>query len=108
MDAYALVTELADKDPKVQVATLKMSLGEDALEVMETLPYSKPEDRRDLQATLTLLEKHFAGETNVTFERFLFLAVPAPKRVLHRISYRATGSCLVVRVCAAPGRLDTR
>ena len=66
------MTELADKDPTVQVATLIMSLGEDALEVLETLPYSKPEDRKDLQATLTLLEKHFAGETNVTYERFLF------------------------------------
>ena len=72
-DSYALITGLADRDPKIGVATLTLCLGEEALEIVETLPFVRPEDKQDLQKTLDLLDKYFQGNVNVTFERFQFL-----------------------------------
>ena len=48
-------------------------LGKDALDILDTLPYDRSEDRRDLSKALTLLEKHFMGGTTVTYESFLCL-----------------------------------
>ena len=55
------------------MSTLTLCLGEEALEIVETLPFIHPEDKQDLQKTLDLLDKYFQGNVNITFEQFQFL-----------------------------------
>ena len=71
-DAYACVSGLATKEADVQLATLTMCLGEEALEILETLPFTGSSERKDLAKNLEILEKHFTGGVNVTYERFQF------------------------------------
>ena len=71
-EAYAIVTGLERKDPKVRVATLVMILGPDAIDVYNALDYEQESDKEKLDVILTLMEEHYKGKVNVTFERFQF------------------------------------
>lgn len=52
--------------------TLNMCLGEEVLKTVETLLFACTDDKKDLSATLQLLEQHYAGEANVTLVWFHF------------------------------------
>ena len=75
-EAYAIVTGLEKKDPKVRVATLVMSLGPDAIDVYNALDYEQESDKEKLDVILNLMEEHYKGKVNVTFERFQLSAEP--------------------------------
>ena len=51
-DAYAVMTELKDKDKEEQVATLVTCLGIGALDLYEALPFRDEEERKDVQVAL--------------------------------------------------------
>ena len=46
--------------------------GQDALDVFNGLAFENDQQRSDLNEILTLMEKHFIGETNVIYERYVF------------------------------------
>ena len=71
--------------PEDQLGTLSMCRGEETLEALQFLPYSSESERTDLKATLKVLEEHYTGEVNVTFERFQFFTV-INKRMSHSLS----------------------
>ena len=73
-DSYALITGLADRGTQDwRGHTNAICLGEEAIEIVETIPFVRPEDKQDLQKALNLLDKYFQGNVNITFERFQFL-----------------------------------
>ena len=71
-ESYFLVTGLSSKDKEVQQAVFIMSIGPDALEVMNTASYEKPEDKKDVKKILDIMEKHYLGEANTIYERYCF------------------------------------
>ena len=71
-ESYALVTGLSTKDPKVQVAMFILCVGQTALHVYNTLPFERPDNKEDMSKVPQLMEKHYVGETNVIYERYMF------------------------------------
>ena len=68
---YATVTQLTDKNNRVQVATLKTVMGTECKQVLNRLELTEEE----LSKTSTILEKlelYFAPERNILYERYLF------------------------------------
>ena len=71
-ESYWLVTGLSTEDAKVQVAMFILCVGQTALHVCNTLPFERPDDKEDMSKVLQLMEKHYVGETNVIYERYMF------------------------------------
>ena len=69
-ESYWLVTGLSTKDAKVQVAMFILCVGQTALHVYNTLPFERP-DKEDMSKVLQLMEKHYVGETNAIYERYM-------------------------------------
>ena len=55
-----------------RAATLLTSLGSDALDVLEGLPFEEEIQRKDPEVILETLEKYCIGEVNESFERYTF------------------------------------
>ena len=49
-----------------------MSLDEETLAILSAQKFEQESDKEEVSVILDLLEKHFVGESNVTFERFKF------------------------------------
>ena len=71
-DAFAVVSDLASKSDSYKVSMLISCIGDEALTVINALPYAAESDRKDLSKVLKLLEEFcFAGE-NIMYERYKF------------------------------------
>lgn len=68
---YEVATGLSEKDMKVRVATLLTCMGPDAIELCETFTLSA-DDRKDCVKVIQAFEKYCIGETNETYERYMF------------------------------------
>ena len=61
-----------DRESKAKRAAILLPcIGADAYEIFETLDLSA-EDKKDVDRVVKALEDHCIGETNVTYERYLF------------------------------------
>ena len=69
---YKTATKLNHKQEEVNVATLISSVGLEAFELFQSLYFVHEDDRKKMKAVLDRLEKHCVGETNETFERYIF------------------------------------
>lgn len=68
---YEIATDLTDKPSSKRAAVLLACVGSDAYEVFETLDISV-DDRKKVDKVIAALENHFVGETNQTYERYVF------------------------------------
>ena len=71
-DAYEEVTDLRNKPSRRRVATFITSIGKEALEVHNGLPFASEEEKSDMNKVLELWETHCIGKTNVIYERYKF------------------------------------
>lgn len=74
---YEVAAQLKDpQNPELnkerRAATLLTSLGSDALDILEGLPFEEELQRKDPDIILTKLEKYCIGEVNESFERYTF------------------------------------
>ena len=56
----------------MQVGTLTLALGHDALDLLNSLLYGSEEDKEDPAKVLELMEKRCMGRKNVIYERYQF------------------------------------
>ena len=56
-EASAAAAQLGKQDKAVQVGTLTLALGHDALDLLNSLPYGSEEDKEDPAKVLELMEK---------------------------------------------------
>ncbi|VDP96039.1 unnamed protein product [Echinostoma caproni] len=56
----------------VQLALFRHTIGPDALRVINGFTYSPDEDRTDWQVVMAKMERYCLGESNETFERYIF------------------------------------
>ena len=68
---YATATELTKKSDEIQVATLKAVMGTECKQVLKRLSLT-PEELAKPSTILNCLEKHFAPERNILYERYIF------------------------------------
>ena len=54
------------------MATFITTIGPEALEVYNGLPFEDDGARQNMDTILTLMERHCLGETNIIYERYLF------------------------------------
>ena len=73
-DAYTVITITGlDKKPnEFQASMFIVSVGVDALTIVNALPYARQEDRKDLVKVLDLMERHCIGAESEAYERFKF------------------------------------
>ena len=71
-ESYSVLAGMDTLSDERRKATIITVIGLEALELYNTLPFQRPEDCTDLKKVLDLLECHFVGRQNVTFERFQF------------------------------------
>ena len=70
--AYGTVTELGTKGDDYKMACLHSALADDALDLLDNLPYENSGDEKNIDKVLDLLEKHYAGKTNEIYESYKF------------------------------------
>ena len=68
---YVIATDLERESKAKRAAILLSCIGADAYENFETLDFSA-EDKKDVDRVIQALGDHCVGETNVTYERYLF------------------------------------
>ena len=74
-EAYRKLAKLASEPTEQPMAVLILCLSEKTLMVVDLdLPYECEEDREDPGKTIQLLERHFIGEVNETYEFFRFFS----------------------------------
>ena len=74
-EAYRKLAKLASEPTEQQMAVLILCLSEKTLMVVDSdLPYGCEEDREDPGKSIQLLERHFLGEVNETYEFFRFFS----------------------------------
>ena len=71
-DNYALVARLNRFEDEFKTATFLPCIGEDALEIFEGLDFPSEDDRKKLEVVITKFQGFCLGETNETYERFVF------------------------------------
>ena len=71
-DAYVVVSKLAEEEEKYQVAMLITCLGSSGLDIYNGLPFTSEDDKGKIKVTIDLFEQHFAGQTNIIYERYNF------------------------------------
>ena len=70
--SYLLVSGLSEKDEQLQLAAFVTGLDSNALDVYNSLQFEKEEDKKSVEKTLELMEKHYVGELNTVYERYVF------------------------------------
>lgn len=73
-DAFAVMRKLTDEDAEYQLACLTCCLSEEVLQVVDSLPYEKEADKKDVNKVLKLLREHLVGGINEIFESFKFFS----------------------------------
>ena len=71
-DAHATLTDLQTKPMGYQVAKFITTIGPDALEIHNSLPFENEADKNDMEKILDQWQRHCVAATNVIFERYTF------------------------------------
>jgi len=71
---YEVATKLSIKPNAQRLATLLTVIGQDALEVYNTFDFTEANNVRDIETVLSKFKAYCSPETNVTYERFVFLS----------------------------------
>ena len=71
-DNYEIASDLIKQPKAKRTATLLTCIGPDALEIVDGLPFDTEDERTDIDAVLDKLETFCIGETNETYERYVF------------------------------------
>lgn len=71
-ESYEVASRVKDQLAEVRAATLNACLGEDAQEVLDGLPFEEEAHRQDTDRILTAMQTYCLGETNETYERYIF------------------------------------
>ena len=69
---YEIATHLNKQDSSLRVATLLSCIGCDVLDIFDGLSFDKEADLQDINKVLEKLEAYCIGETNETYERYVF------------------------------------
>src|ERR1051325_6486074 len=69
---YETATKLDREEDPVRTATLLSCIGLEAFELFQSLDFANEADRTNIAAVLERFERHCVGETNETFERYVF------------------------------------
>ena len=69
---YEIGTHLDKQDSSLRVATLLSCIGSDVLDTFDGLLFDTEVDRHDINNVLEKLEAYCIGETNETYERYVF------------------------------------
>ena len=59
-------------DEEYKTATFLSAIGEEALEIYEGMTFNPPESSKVLDSVVQKFEEYCIGQTNETFERYLF------------------------------------
>lgn len=78
---YMTATGSDSKSEKVKIAILLHALGEEALEVYNSLSIEPHGENETIQDIVTALEKYCLPRKNVVFERHQFWAYPMPDSI---------------------------
>ncbi|XP_048759452.2 uncharacterized protein K02A2.6-like [Ostrea edulis] len=71
-NVYEVGARVKEQDATIRASILQSYLTAEVLELLETLPFEDPDHRKDADRILKVLEKHFIGVTNETYERYKF------------------------------------
>lgn len=69
---YEVGSRVKEQDATIRASILQSYLTAEVLELLETLPFEDPDHRKDADRILKVLEAHFIGTTNETYERYKF------------------------------------
>jgi hypothetical protein len=69
---YIVVAKLEDQTEVFRVALFLHAIGPKALKIFNAMQFGTDEDRNTLAHILKKYDEHFIGETNQTYERFIF------------------------------------
>ena len=69
---YEVASRLRTQSKELRTATFLTCIGPDVLDIYDGLPFDNDEEKTNITNVLALLEKYFIGETNETYERYLF------------------------------------
>ena len=69
---YAVVVRLQRFDEEYKTATFLSAIGEEALEIYEGTTFEPPETSKVLDSVVQKFEEFCIGQTNETFERYVF------------------------------------
>ncbi|KAK6190707.1 hypothetical protein SNE40_002510 [Patella caerulea] len=72
-DSFEIVSRTKDQSGKYRVATFITCVGPDALDIYNGLPFENEEAKTNMDTILNLMERHCLGETNVIYERYIYL-----------------------------------
>ena len=71
-DNYVVVVRLQRFDEEYKTATFLSAIGEEALEIYEGMTFEPPETSKVLDSVVQKFEEFCIGQTNETFERYVF------------------------------------
>ncbi|XP_069106974.1 uncharacterized protein [Argopecten irradians] len=71
-DNYEIASGLKHKTKELRNATLLTCIGPDALQIYDGLTFDNDDDKTDVDKVLDKFEKFCIGQTNETYERYLF------------------------------------
>lgn len=69
---YCIITEINSKSAEYKLAIFLHAIGPEALVIYNSFDYGENEDKTSLATVIEKFDKHFIGETNETYERYLF------------------------------------
>ena len=67
-----MAAQLGKQDKAVQVGILTLALGNDALNLLNSILYGSEDDKEDSATVFELMEKCCVGRKNVIHERYQF------------------------------------
>ena len=79
---YEIAMHLNKQDSSLRVATLLSCIGSNILDIFDGLLFDSEANRQDINKVLEKLEAYCIGETNETYERYVF-----NKRDQHKVSH---------------------
>jgi len=71
-DNYEIATDLVDCDAKKRAAVFLACLGSAAHAVFRTFKFTEENDRNNIDKIKEQFDRHWLGEVNVTYERYVF------------------------------------
>ena len=71
-NVYEVGARVKEQDATVRASILQSYLSAEELELLETLPFENEDHKKDADRILMVLETHFIGVTNETYERYKF------------------------------------
>ena len=71
---YEIATGISSKDSATRVATLLTVIGNDAIDVFNTLTWDEEGDDKKIEKVLLKFEEHCEPKKNVSYERYKFFS----------------------------------